>query len=173
MSDRLTEIIEDLQADPNLDTLSEAEISQSVCRVFNALGWDADNHREVKPEYIVANRRVDYALLIVDTPQVFVEVKKGGDLLERHQEYLLDHAFQAGIRLAVLTNGAIWWFYMPLQSGSWEQRKFASVCLDTQDKGEVVQVLVDILDRENIENGKAFQSASSLHGSKRLSVRSV
>lgn len=163
ISDRLTEVIEDLQMDTDLSRLSEAEVSQSVRRVFNALGWDADNRREVRPEYSAQNRRVDYALLTEGTASVFVEVKKGGELLEQHEEQLLDYAFIEGIRLAVLTNGSIWWFYLPLQPGSWEQRKFAALYLGEQDKAEIARVLDNVLGKENISNGSAFDNAEHLY----------
>ena len=163
LPDRLAQVIEDLQADSELGSLSEVEISQSVRRVFHALGWDPDNRREVKQEYVVGSRRVDYALFIGGTEQVFVEVKKGGELLEQHQEQLLDYAFKEGIKLAVLTNGATWWFYLPLQSGNWEQRKFTAVHLDEQDKAEIVKVLADVLSKEKVSDGSAFDNAERLY----------
>ena len=153
--DRLTQVIADLKADTELGSLSEVEISQSVRRVLRALGWDTDNRREVKQEYVVGNRRVDYALFIGGTEQVFVEVKKGGEPLEQ----LLDYAFKQGIRLALLTNGAVWWFYLSLQSGSWEQRRFADISLDGREQAEIVHVLADVLGKENVNNGNAFDNA--------------
>ena len=163
ISDRLTEVIGGLQGDEELSLLNEAEVSQSVRRVFNALGWDADDRREVRPEYSVGDSKVDYALFIDGTEQVFVEVKKGGEPLEDHEEQLLQYAFQENIRLALLTNGTVWWFYLPRQSGNWEQRRFATISLDEWEKAEVVRVLADVLSKENVENGSALQYADDLH----------
>ena len=89
ISDRLTEVIEDLQSDEELSRLNEAAVSATVRRVFNALGWDGDNFREVRPEYSVGGLQVDYALFLGDTAQVFVEVKRGGESLGQHQDQLL------------------------------------------------------------------------------------
>ena len=161
--DRLSEVIEDLQMDPDRNTLVEAEVSSNVRRVLNALGWEADNHHEVKPEYSVGNRKVGYALLIGSTPQVFVEVKGGRESLEHHEDQLLQYACQEDIRLALLTNGTEWWFYLPCQSGNWKQRRFATISLDEQDKAEIVSVLADVLSKENVENGSALQNADDLH----------
>lgn len=164
MSDKLLTIIQDLQSDKNLNSRSEAGISLGVVlRTLDVLNWSTFDHREVCPEYSVENRRVDYALLIDNAPQVFVEVKKGGELLDKHQEQLLDYAFREGIKLAILTNGGTWWFYLPLIAGSWEQRKFTTVELDKQNKAEIAQKLVDFLGKENVGSGKAFQSAEVLH----------
>ena len=171
MSDKLFKVIEDLQLDDNLNALSEADISLGVIlRILDALDWNTYNRREVSPEYSVENRWVDYALLIGNTPQVFIEVKKGGEPLERHQEQLLDYAFRQGVKVAILTNGATWWFYLPLRAVSWEQRKFTTVELDTQDKTEIAQKLVDLLGRENVKSGKAVQNAEILYKKHRIST---
>ena len=163
LPDRLTQVIADLQADTELDSLSEIGISQSVRMVLRAIGWDTDNRREVKQEHAIGGDRVDYALFIDGAEQMFIEVKKGGEPLEDHQEQLLRYAFREDIQLALLTNGTVWWFYLPRQSGNWEQRRFATISLDKQDKAEVVCVLADILSKENVENGYALQYADDLH----------
>lgn len=164
MSDKLLNIIEDFQSDRSLNSLSEADVKQGVVlRTLDGLNWSIYDLREVRPEYSVAKRRVDYALLIDNAPQVFVEVKKGGEPLANHQEQLLDYAFREGIKLAILTNGVTWWFYLPLRAGSWEQRRFATVELDKQDKAEIAQTLVDFLSKENVGSGKASRKAEDLH----------
>lgn len=164
MSDKLLNIIQDLQSDESLNSLSEAGVSLGVVlRTLDALNWNTYDRLEVYPEYSVANRWVDYALLIDNAPQVFVEVKKGGELLDKHQEQLLDYAFKEGIKLAILTNGVTWWFYLPLRAGSWEQRRFTTVELDKQDKAKIAQKLVDLLSKESVGSGKAFQNAEVLH----------
>ena len=171
MSDKLFKVIEDLQLDDNLNSLSEADISLGVIlRILDALDWNTYNRREVSPEYSVENRWVDYALLIGNTPQVFIEVKKGGEPLEKHQEQLLDYAFRQGIKVAILTNGVTWWFYLPLRAVSWEQRKFTTVELDTQDKAEIAQKLVDLLGRENVRSGRSVQNAEVLYKKHRIST---
>lgn len=161
--DRLTQVTADLKADTELGSLSEVEISQEVRKVLRALGWDTDNRREVKQEYRVGGRRVDYALFIDGTEQVFIEVKKGGEPLEQHQEQLLVYAFERGIRLALLTNGATWWFYLPIKTGNWEQRKFSILSLDEQEKAEIAHVLAAVLGKENVNSGYAFDSAEDLY----------
>ena len=171
MSDKLFKVIEDLQSDESLNSLSEADISLGVVlRILDVLSWSTYDRREVSPEYSVENRWVDYALLIGNTPQVFIEVKKGAEPLEKHQEQLLDYAFRQGIKVAILTNGVTWWFYLPLRAVSWEQRKFTTVELDTQDKAEIAQKLVDLLGRENVRSGRSVQNAEVLYKKHRIST---
>ena len=164
MSDKLLKVIEDLQSDKRLTSLLEADISRSVIlRILDALNWSTSNRREVNPEYSVRGGRVDFALLIGNRPKVFIEVKRGGEPLAGHQEQLLGYAFRQGVKIAILTNGATWWFYLPLQEGSWEERRFATVEFDRQDKGEIVQKLVNLLGKENVRSGKAVQNAEVLY----------
>ena len=171
MSDKLLKVIEDLQSDKSLDSLSEADISLGVVlRILDALSWSTYDRREVSPEYSVENRWVDYALLISNAPQVFIEVKKGGEPLEKHQEQLLDYAFRQGVKVAILTNGATWWFYLPLREVSWEQRKFATVELDKQSKVEIVQRLADLLGKENVRSGQAVQNAEVLYEKRQMAA---
>ena len=133
-----------------------------ILPIFRGLGWNTDIYGEVQPEYSVDSGSVDYALLTGDSPKVFVEVKNGGETLEKHQKQLLSYAFDEGVKIATLTNGTTWWFYLPIQEGSWEQRKVETVELDKQDKAEITQKLIDLLSKENVISGKAVQNAQTL-----------
>ena len=171
MSDEVLKVIEDLQSDEELTSLSEAHVSQSVVlRVLSALNWNTYNHREVSSQYSVEKKSVDLALLTGNTTTVFIEVKKGGESLERHQEQLLDYTFRHGVKIAALTNGATWWFYLPLREGSWKQRKFDTVEIDGQDKGEIAQKLVDFLSKENVSSGKSVQNAEVLYEKRQMAA---
>ena len=67
------------------------------------------------------------------------------------------------MRLALLTNGTEWWFYLPRQSGNWEQCRFATISLDEWEKAEIVSVLAGVLSKENVNDGSAFQNAEHLY----------
>ena len=160
MADEVLSVITKWQSIERLTLLDEAKVKQVVILpIFRGLRWDPDNDQEVCPEYSVAGRRVDYALLIGKTPKVFIEVKKGGEPLENHQEQLLNYSFKEGVKIAVLTNGATWWFYLPIRAVSWERRKVATVELDRQDSTELAQKLADLLGKENVESRAAIQKA--------------
>ena len=98
-----------------------------MLRILSLLGWDIYNIDEVVPECSVGSQRVDYTLRHSNASEVFIEVKKVGEDLEKHQEQLLNYSFREGIKLSILTNGISWRFYLPLHEGSWEQRKFYTI----------------------------------------------
>ena len=131
---------------------------------MRGLGWDTDNPDEVWPEYSVKERWVDYALLTSTTAKVFIEAKKGGEPLEKHDSQLLDYACKHdGVEIAALTNGITWWFYLPLRAGSWEQRKFSTLELNNQDKEDTTRNFLEFLSKENVSSGEAVQNAADLY----------
>ena len=79
-----------------------------MLRLLSLAGWDTFDISQVVPEYTVGTRRVDYALRPGSPNTVFIEVKRPGENLERHQQQLLEYCFQEGVKLAVLTNGRTW-----------------------------------------------------------------
>jgi hypothetical protein len=162
----LIAFVEKLKADRRLATLDEAATKQGVVLpILSKLGWDSFNIDEVVPEYAVGERRVDYALRLRNANKVFIEVKKPTEELEKHQEQLLDYSFKQGVRLAALTNGPSWWFYLPLNEGSWEQRKFYTVDLAEQSSADVVSKFIDFLSRPAVETGKAVENAEAVYKS--------
>ncbi len=170
MVDEVLSVIERWQSDKRLTSLDEAKVKQVVILpIFRGLQWDPDNDHEVCPEYPVEDKWVDYALLTDNKPEVFIEAKKGSEALEKHEEKLLmDYACRKGVKIAVLTNGATWWFYLPLQDVSWEQRKFHAVEFDKQNADEIAQRFVDLLSKENVCSRAAIQNAEGLY--KRLKI---
>ena len=127
--------------------------------VLRELGWDVVDPDEVRREYSVGSRSVDYALFCDDTLKVFIEAKRGGESLERHQEQLVRYAFDEGVEIAILTNGATWWFFLPIRAVSWERRKVATLELNQQDSTEIAQRFIDLLSKENVCSGRAIQNA--------------
>ena len=125
-------------------------------------GWDTFDVSQVVPEYTVGTRRVDYALRPGSPNAVFIEVKRPGENLERHQQQLLEYCFQEGVKLAVLTNGRTWWLYLPLQAGSWEQRRFLTIDLEVQEPSVVEHRFLEYLSPERMGTGQAVGDAEDL-----------
>jgi len=166
MHSELAAAIQDIKTNKALISIDEASTKAGVVlRLLATLGWNPFNVEEVKPEYTVRSKRVDYSLRVADTNKVFIEVKRIGENLELHQEQLLAYSFQEGVRLAVLTNGATWWFYLPLNEGAWEQRRFYTVDLFEQDPKDIVDRFIEFLARQNVGSGDAIKSAESLYKS--------
>ena len=169
MADSLGELLSRLREDTNLFLSVEEAVRQgAVLPVLARLGWDRDNVHEVAPEFPVGNGRVDYCLRIGDKKAVFIEVKRAGEDLEKHQnqEQLLEYAFRDGVEIAVLTNGLVWWFYLPLLTGSWEQRKFFTIDIRQQEIPAAVQRFEDFLKRDAVASGEAEKRARAMHAGK-------
>lgn len=167
MIEQLKSFIETLRTNPRLNAFDEAATKQAIILpLLHQLGWDTYNIDEVTPEFIVENRRVDYSLRLNNTNEVFLEIKKAGEDLERFQEQLLDYSFRQGVELAVLTNGKTWWFYLPTKKGNWKTRKFYTIDIIQQEPRDVVQRFIDLLSRNNVQTGKALQHAESIYKGK-------
>lgn len=164
MNERLSALFNRIKNDGNLLTVSEAQTSQGiVLPILNHLDWDVFNTNEVTPEYSVSGGRVDFALRIQSINKVFLEIKKTAENLENHQQQLVYYAFQQGVKLAILTNGITWQFYLPLEEGSWEQRRFFTIDLMEQSVDDAIEKFESLLSRNNIESGNAYQKAKSLY----------
>ncbi len=166
MEEQLLDFIKSVRSDKGIESYSEAKTKQAIIlRCLNILGWDAFNVDEVYPEYSVGKDRVDYSLRLDGANKVFLEAKKVSEDLEKHQKQLLNYSFQQGVKLAILTNGVTWWFYLPLHEGDWEQRKFYSIDIHQQAVEDVASKFVDFLSKENITSGSALDNAEAVYKS--------
>ncbi len=170
MCEQVLNVIERWQADERLTAFSEARICSAVIvPILRGLGWDVENPEEVWEQYPVEEiGTVDYALLIGNEPKVLVEVKRGGESLDRHQIQIRNYARIGGVSLATLTNGGTWRFYLPLQGGSWERTRVGDVVFHDQNAAEITQRLVDLLSRENVSSENAIRNAENLQERNRI-----
>lgn len=172
MIEQMKAFLEILKANPRMGTFDEAATKQAIILpLLHQLGWNTYNIDEVTPEFSVENRKVDYSLRLNNANEVFLEVKKTGEDLERFQEQLLDYSFRQGVELAVLTNGKTWWFYLPTKKGDWKTRKFYTIDIIQQDSQDVVQKFIDLLSRNSVQTGKALQHAESIYKGKQKKKR--
>ncbi len=167
MEEELLKLIKKLKSDRRLVSFDEAATKQAVILpILSSLNWVPLNIDEVHPEYSVEGKRVDYSLRYGNYNKVFIEVKKIGEDLEKHQEQLLNYSFKEGVKLAVLTNGITWWFYLPLYEGSWEQRKFYTIEIYDQDAEDITHKFIDFLSKENVISGEAIKNAENIYKSR-------
>ena len=120
----------------------------------------------VIPEFSVGNGRIDYCLRVNSKSAVFIEVKRATEDLERHEKQLLEYSFTYGVDIAVLTNGLLWWFYLPLLGGNWQQRKFISIDIRQQKIVNSLNYFNDFLSKESILNGSAVKKAKDVKESR-------
>jgi len=160
--------INGIKALKNVNSYDEATTKQTiVLQIFHVLGWDIFGTQEVQPEFAIEGRRVDYCLRSRGKNLVFVEVKKPAEELGRHDEQLLDYAFKQGIKLAVLTNGTTWWFYLPLLGEKRHNRKFYTIDIPEQEAEGVASRFTELLSKENVISGKAVAAAEMIHQNKK------
>lgn len=133
---------------------------------MQCLGWNPFNIEEVYPEYSVGSKKVDYTLRYNGKNKVFIEAKKVNEDLEKYQEQLLSYSFQEGVKLAVLTNGISWWFYLPLREGSWEKRKFYTIEIYDQVSKDIIKKFEELLSKENVISDKTIENAENLYNIK-------
>ncbi len=114
---------------------------------------------EVTPEFEVRGGRVDYCLQVPGQRLVLIEVKRTGTDLTGHQEQLLRYAFDEGVPLAALTDGRVWWLYLPTAAGNWEQRRFFSIDFRQQEADPAAANLKRFLSREGVASGTALREA--------------
>lgn len=164
MSNEFRDLLRRVSENSNLQTYNEDQTKQSIILpVLMHLGWSVFDAEEVYPEYGSGDlRRVDYALRIGDKNKVFVEVKRCGVDLEKHQEQLLVYAFQQGVPLAALTNGVVWWLYLPLREGVWDQRKFYTVDLGQRSADDAAARFADFLSKGNVATGASQRNAEAV-----------
>jgi predicted type IV restriction endonuclease len=166
MEKELSRVIQEIRSNRSLLAVDEASTKAGVVmRLLSVLGWNPFNVEEVKPEYVTGAKRVDYALRISNANKVFIEVKRMSENLDPHQEQLLAYSFQEGVKLAILTNGSTWWFYLPLNEGSWEQRRFYTVDLFEQNPADIAGRFVEFLAKERVKSGDALKSAERVYKS--------
>ncbi len=164
MIENLIRFLEKLKTKPTKST-DEASIKQGiVLPILRKLKWDPDNTDEVKPEYTVETRRVDYSLRINNTDKVFIEAKNADEDLsnDKIQNQLLDYSFMRGIKISILTNGMTWWFYLPMKAVEWKARKFYTIDIGEQEKYAIAEKFVDLLSKPNIQDDKALDYANEI-----------
>src|SRR2546422_11353878 len=130
-----------------------------VLPILRELGWDTMTPDFVWPEYSVKNGRVDYALCFPEQhPKVFVEVKQPGNA-EGADQQLFEYALRHGVRMALLTDGRTWSFYLPGEEGSYEDRRVYKLDLLERTSEASAETLNRYLSQTRIVSGQAIDDA--------------
>lgn len=124
--------------------------------VLEALGWDLFDPDEVDREYRrrSTDNPVDYALLLMRTPRLFVEAKGLGENINdpKWANQVLGYAVAAGVEWVALTDGAEWRIYNAHAPVPAEEKLFRSVKIDT-DGSETRETLA-LLSTENMKKNR-------------------
>jgi len=98
MKEPVQGLIKEIQLNGRFHSIDEAATKQAIIiRFLSYLGWDPYNLDQVSPEYSVGGGKIDYALRYKGNNKVFIEVKRVGEDLDKHQDQLLNYSFKAGV----------------------------------------------------------------------------
>jgi hypothetical protein len=173
MKKEIVTFIKDLKSNKKLDTFDEASTKQAVVlRLFSFLGWDIFNVDEVYPDYSVNSHSVTYALRAKNANKIFIEVKRVHEKLDNHQKPLLNFASSENVDISILTNGVLWWFYLPKSAGNSQEKWFYSVDLLKQKEDTFVSQLIDLLSKNKVVKGQALKTAKTLNQNKNQKIAS-
>lgn len=137
--------------------LNESATKASLIEpVLRALGWDTENFEEVAYEYRSksADKPVDYGLLLMRTPRLFVEAKGLGHNLDdsKWARQIMTYATVAGVEWVVLTDGNEYRIYNAHALVHVEEKLFRKVVVDSDDS--VIQPTLELLARDRMEENR-------------------
>lgn len=131
-----------------------------VLPVLQQLGWDIFDTAAVHREYPVRTRRVDYALFSGDKhPALLVEVKAVGGADAQGDTQLFEYAFHEGVQMALLTDGQAWNFYLPMEGGSYGDRRVYQLDLLERSIQECCDAFERYLQFARVKSGSAISDA--------------
>ena len=160
---KLLEFVKKVQSDSRFNTFDEAALKQAVVlKILSLLDWDPFDVDEVQPEYSVEGGKIEFSLRQNNTNKVFLVMKKGSGFA-KSQEELLGYAVQGNVKMAVLTNGFSWWFFLPLLQGSADEKRFLALEMNEQKGEEITQKLTEFLSKGKVISGEALKAAEDIY----------
>lgn len=151
-----------LEASPQMD--EEATKFRLVVPFIELLGWDTRS-TEVEPEYTVrmatGTTKVDFALLVGDTPVVFIEAKPARSTLDESSVGQLRSYMRQELEVdwGVVTNGKS--FEVLTKGDDGRQEEIALIQFDLDDLKQRPDVL-ELLSKESIQSGKSDEIATQI-----------
>lgn len=123
--------------------------------IIAALGWDVLDPDEVHREYRrrPVDNPVDYALLLLRTPRLFIEAKGLGENLAdpRWANQTISYAAVAGVEWVALTDGAEWRVFNAHAPVPIEQKLFRAVRVEDVDGAAE---LLTLLSKDNMRENR-------------------
>jgi hypothetical protein len=151
-----------LEASPQMD--EEATKFRLVVPFIELLGWDTRS-TEVEPEHTVrmatGKTKVDFALLLGDTPVVFIEAKPARSTLDEDSVEQLRSYMRQELEVdwGVVTNGKS--FEVLTKGNDGRQEEISLIQFELEDLNERPDLL-EILSKESIQSGKSDEIATQI-----------
>ncbi len=139
------------------DELNEQNTKTALIHpVLRALGWDVGDLEQVQQEYKrrPRDKPVDYALLLLRTPRLFVEAKALGQNLSdrRWANQIMGYATVAGVEWVVLTNGDEYRIYNACAAVPIEEKLFRTIRVTDDDSPSEETLL--LLSKEQVSENQ-------------------
>lgn len=151
-----------LEASPTMD--EEATKFRLIVPFIEVLGWDTRS-TEVEPEYTVrmatGKTKVDFALLLGDTPVVFIEAKPARSSLDKDSVEQLRSYMRQELEVdwGVITNGKS---FEVLTKGDDSRQEEISLIQFGLDDLKARPDFLEIISKESIQSGKSDEIAAQI-----------
>ena len=139
----------------------EATKTSLVLPFFNILGYDIFNPMEFVPEFtadvgIKKGEKVDYAILLNNTPSILIECKAVNEPLTKHDSQLFRYFSTTTAKFAILTNGIIYRFFTDLEeSNKMDEKPFLEINITSLKENQILELKKfhkENFDLDNIKN---------------------
>ena len=164
---KLADFVRKVQSDERFAGFDEAAIKQAVIlKILSLLDWDPFDVDEVQPECEAGSGKVDFSLKHNSKNKVFLLVKKREKNFAALQDQLLGDAEKGKAEMAILTDGLLWWLFLPSAGGLADEKKFHVISMKEQSAEEIAENLEVFLSKENVASGRSLKSAETLYETK-------
>lgn len=134
----------------------EATKTSLIQPVLRALGWNVEDLDDAQPEYRrrSVDNPVDYALMVLREPRLFVEAKALNENLDdpRWANQFISYASAAGVKWIVLTNGDEYRIYNAYAEAPVERKIFRTVRIS--DESSLPAQTLELLAKGRIERNE-------------------
>ena len=124
--------------------------------ILRALGWNPEDLEEVEREFKVKRRDkpVDYALLVLRTPRLFIEAKALGQNLDdrRWANQIMGYAAVAGVQWVVLTDGNEYRIFNSHATVAIDKKLFRKIRI--VDEGSLVVETLGLLSKQQLTENR-------------------
>jgi hypothetical protein len=111
----------------------------------------------------VGDGKIDFLLKHENAKKIFLSVKKDLNHLESLQEKLFTWSVQWDIKIAILTNGLIWRFFLPLMGGRSEDKQVHLIDFSKDQAEDIEHVFSNFLGKQNVISGNSQKAAETIY----------
>lgn len=147
--------------------LNEAQIESAFIRPFIvALGYNDRDAFEVEPQFSTAygdtrKFKVDFAIVLDDSPAILIEVKKQGHPLDDRPDQLAFYVNSTDARFGIYTNGIVYKFFSDLdEEKKMDMRPFMEINLTDMD--EMSAKALNRFTKDSFKVERAVEAAGTL-----------